>query len=323
MTETRRPRTHATALWVAALLVLALPATAWAQGRLMGRVVNAEGEPIAGVEITVRSVDRGDEFTLTTDESGRFMRPGLSIGVYEVVFEKEGYAPMAVQRRIGGGETSVEVVLEAVTPAGPRGSEEYAQAFEAFQAGDFETTVQLLEPLAEDNPDFAAAFLLLGRSHFEMEHWEEAIAAYSRALELSPDEAGVHMDLGTAYVETGQMEEAKAHLERTLELQPEEASAHYNVGVVYFQANEIEPAVEHLRSAAELQPDNALAHKALAFALVRQESPAEAAEHLERYLELSPDAADAAEMAELAEQLRAAAEAQEDGDQGDQQDEQG
>lgn len=59
--------------------------------------------------------------------------------------------------------------------------------------------------------------------HLELEKeqkWDEAIAAYRRAIELNPDYSWSHKHLGDILAERGQLTEASACYRRALQLQP-------------------------------------------------------------------------------------------------------
>ncbi len=301
MTTVRRLSTLALFIFLAAVAGEAL-----GQARFTGRVLDVAGEPIEGVRIILRNLDNGQVVELRSDGSGRFFRRALTIGMYEIRFEKDGYIPVQEQRRLGSGQTQHDAVLEPanIQTLGAEASPEYAAAFEAFNAGDRERAITILEDLVQQAPDFASGYLLLARSHFELNQWEPAIASYKRVIELNPDVSIAYLDLGVAYAETGEIDLAKESFETALQMQPGDASIHYNIGTVFVRADRIDDAIEHLRLATELEPDNALAHKALAFALVRQSDTEGARHHLERYLEIMPDAPDAAEMQAILEQLR-------------------
>lgn len=274
--------------------------------RLTGRVADPSGAAISEVTITLRNLDNGQVVQLHSGGDGKYFRRALTIGRYELSFEKAGYVTVRDERRLGSGQSVYDAVMEpaVVAPVDPGASPEYAAAFEAFNAGDQGRAIEILVPLVQQQPEFLAGILLLSRSHFELGHWEEAIAGYLRVIQLQPDVAVAYLDLGVAQVETGDLQGAEANFGKALALQPDDASVHYNIGAIYVRADRVDEAIVHLTKATELDPDSALAHKALAFALVRRNDVEGAIHHLQRYLEIAPDAADAAEMAALLEQLR-------------------
>ena len=303
----RRHMTLAFPLLVAGALTLAAGATtANAQtARVTGRVTDmVDGEPIGGVSITLRNTDTGLTVQLTSKDDGSYFRRALPIGRFEITFEKEGYVPARDSRRLGSGQTTHNAVLEPTRAAPPGSSPEYIAAYTAFEAGDLPQTIEVLTALLGDQPDFGPGHLLLARSHYELEHWEEAIVGYKRVIELEPEIPVAYLDLGVALSAIGELDDASKYFEKAVSMQPDDATAYYNIGAIFIRADRVDEAIEYLTRSTEIDPEQPLAHKALAFALVRKQDTARAAVHLERYLEIEPAAADAAEMLALLEQLR-------------------
>ncbi len=77
-----------------------------AQGAVAGTVTNQAGAPIAGAEVTLRSVSQGFTRTFTTDGSGGFRAVALPQGQYEVVVNASGYNSLADTVSVGSGGTA-------------------------------------------------------------------------------------------------------------------------------------------------------------------------------------------------------------------------
>lgn len=75
------------------VFLFSLAATASAQntGSIKGKVRTQKGKGIEAVTVTIRQ-DGKDLRSVKTDEDGKFRMEGLRTGLYNVVFEKSGYA---------------------------------------------------------------------------------------------------------------------------------------------------------------------------------------------------------------------------------------
>jgi len=99
------------------LIVLAIPAAAWAQvvgGSISGTVTDSTGSRIAGTIVVVHNVETGTERKLVTDSDGRYGAPSLTVGSYDVIVKRDGFAP---ERRSGisltvGQSTQVDLTLQ-------------------------------------------------------------------------------------------------------------------------------------------------------------------------------------------------------------------
>lgn len=98
------------ALVAAPAVTLMTPSVAIAQnltqGAVAGTVENQAGAPIAGAEVTLRSVSQGFTRTFTTDASGGFRAVALPQGQYEVVVNASGYNSLTDTVNVGSGGTA-------------------------------------------------------------------------------------------------------------------------------------------------------------------------------------------------------------------------
>lgn len=78
--------------------------------RLSGTVLDMEGKPYPGVVVTITEKDKGTQYTVTTDENGKYVQNGLPNGTYTVNFKKDNinYSDMI---QTNGGTTDTGVVL--------------------------------------------------------------------------------------------------------------------------------------------------------------------------------------------------------------------
>ena len=63
----------------------------------------------------------------------------------------------------------------------------------------------------------------------------EAIASYSRAIELNPGFAEAYANRGVAYVKTGEFDKAITDYNEAIRLEPTRASTYYNRGIAYLE----------------------------------------------------------------------------------------
>src|SRR5258708_1876383 len=87
--------THRIALACLAILPLAAPLRAQDAG-LVGTVIDPTGAVVAGVNITVHSVETNIQRRVTTDERGRYSISPLAIGRYTLTAEAPGFRTVTV-----------------------------------------------------------------------------------------------------------------------------------------------------------------------------------------------------------------------------------
>ncbi len=91
---------------VAVAALLLGPGTALAQsaqnGTIVGRVTDAQGQPLAAAQISVVGTNRGN----LTNEDGRFLIPGIPAGEYEVQATLIGYTQGTQHVTVSAGQTA-------------------------------------------------------------------------------------------------------------------------------------------------------------------------------------------------------------------------
>ena len=97
----------------------------------------------------------------------------------------------------------------------------------------------------------------LGLAYYQLENYDEAVAAYGKAEELDPTFCPVHALSGIAYRELGRFDDAQASYYAAIDCAPDEGRHYYNLGILLdLYRNDLEGALEFYRKARRLMPDN-------------------------------------------------------------------
>lgn len=99
----------------------------------------------------------------------------------------------------------------------------------------------------------------LGVRYLSEGNYEEAVLAFTAAIEIDPKRAPAYVGRGDAYVLSGETEEnltaAKADYETAIELDETSAEAYLGLADVYIRQGDYEKALEILRQGYEATPD--------------------------------------------------------------------
>ena len=147
------------AMVLAAAFVLAgLSAAAQqTESRLIGKITDESGGIMPGVTVTATAAATGQVRTAVSDEQGRYTITNLAPGLYRVVFELSGFAPIRQEITLGVGETKpsdvalgVAGVTEAVIVTGD------SQAIETTSArSGVNVSTEEIEQLPVNGRNFA------------------------------------------------------------------------------------------------------------------------------------------------------------------------
>jgi tetratricopeptide (TPR) repeat protein len=97
---------------------------------------------------------------------------------------------------------------------------DYDLGVKAVQAGDYQRALAPLQRVVQTDPRNADAWNYIGFSQRNLQHFDESLAAYQKALAINPDHRGANEYLGELYLKTGDLEKARERLSKLQNLCP-------------------------------------------------------------------------------------------------------
>ncbi len=94
----------------------------------------------------------------------------------------------------------------------PTVSREYRQAVKAVKKEDYTKAIDLLQTVIDDDPENANAWNYMGFSLRHLKQYDNALAAYGKALKIKPRHRGALEYLGELYLQIGDLRQARAQL---------------------------------------------------------------------------------------------------------------
>lgn len=158
--------------------------------------------------------------------------------------------------------------------------------FMSYNDQNYTEAVKFLEPLIDayiTDPGFVQ---ILGFSYGYLERRDEALALYTRAIELDPDNLLNHMNLAILYVQQEESDKAVPHYLRVIELNPFDVDAMVQLADAYLKHEDEDSAFPYLEKAMELDPSNANVVGQLGIYYVRRGVRTGNAEDIQRGQEL-------------------------------------
>lgn len=308
------------ALWFA-LLISFLSHAAFADptGRIRGTVKDPEGKPVEKVAIAIEAQGEVPQtYKATTNTKGEYIHIGIKPGIYRVTPSKDGYVPVnyayAELRISPSDKPAVADFVMRVKPqaaaapqqsntAQPAQDAEAQKAMSLLSSGKVEEAIAAFTKAIEANPNNAALHHNLAVAYEKKDDEEEARKHFQEAIRLKPDFGQAYLSLGNSYMSEQQYDEAIAALKKATELLPQNYDAFYNLAACYADTSKFSEAESTFRKAVEINPNEPIAHYQLGMALYGQSKNAEAKAEFQKYLELNPNAADKQEVEELIKSL--------------------
>ena len=287
---------------------LAPAAVLAAVGSIKGKVADAEGKSLAGVQITLLDETRGQTYTVKTDKKGSYFLMGISPAEYKLKLEKSGFQPLEGRVTIEPGQNSVfDAVLAPSAPVAvkPEWEEANVRANELFKAGRYEEAAAAYREILTSNPNLAAIHFNLGNCAYNLGRFKEAIANYAEAVRIKPDLFEAYTNMANVYGKLRRFSEAIPLFEKAAQAYPENARLLSALGLLYLNDGQGAKAVEILEKAAVLDPGQLTTFSSLGIAYTQTAAYGKAVAAYEKYLTLVEDAKEIERVRGLIEQLKA------------------
>ena len=159
-----------------------------------------------------------------------------------------------------------------------------------FQLKHWRNTTALFTRALEVAPRNSLAHHALGATLAAQGNVAEAVGHYLAALEIDPAYDAVHVNLGCILAEQGKRQEAKNHFQEVLGRNPRHARACRCLGNVLFAEGDFAEALSQYELAWQIQPNAGLTAEALAMLSPQEEVSPKALPYLRQALDLLPAA---------------------------------
>ncbi len=147
-------------------------------------------------------------------------------------------------------------------------------------------------------PRNTAAWYLLGRTEYNLDHPGPATQAFLQCLILEPGNLRAQYNLGLAFERLQQPEKAIEAYQRAIKLEAASAKPdpqpYLDLGILLLSQQKADQALPYLQRAVEVAPSNAKAHEEFALCLDKLGRSPEAAAEMLLCVHLAPDSAAAA-----------------------------
>jgi serine/threonine protein kinase/Flp pilus assembly protein TadD len=163
------------------------------------------------------------------------------------------------------GSQSQVICLESVAKADTY----FVLGAKEYKLRRYDEAIEAFTKAINIKPDYVDAYLRRGNAYGGKDEQDKAISDYSKAIELAPKYAEVYINRGLSYSLKGEYGKAMLDYDKAIELDPTLASVYINRGMAYNSRGEFDKAILDISRAIELDSKNALFYieRAKAYAL--------------------------------------------------------
>lgn len=247
------------------------------------------------------------EYVIETDATDKFSSSSTNITVIpldlrraEVFRVSIQLSPKPVAETTRPGVVMADVDLNVPKEAQKR----YREGMKALAAASAQRAVSELQAAVKIYPDYYSARLELGRELRSLKRFAEAAEVLKPTLKLAPKRAEPLVEYGVVLMALDRRDEAVAAFSAALQLEETNWGSHLYLGMALLE-KEKDEAERHLQRALELNESKAArAHLSLARLEAGRGRRQLAITHLQAYLTLTPEAPDAEPVRQLIERLQ-------------------
>lgn len=298
---------------IAAALVLAAAAALFPQehkgkGRLYGTVTDQQGQPLEGVLVKLVYTPTKTGVEVTTDKEGRWTAAWLRKGLWNVDFEKFGYAPKAISVDAQESQRNPPIDIALVKVEGLLLTEEIKtllnQGNALFDEQKYDEARAVYESMIEKFPDAYIIHRNIGNCWFAQEKYDLAEQSYLKVLEKDPDNADAMVQVGNTYMNRGDAETALQWYGKIQFDKIDDPIVLYNVGTSYYNNGKFQEALKFYRRSVEIQKNNPDSLYQLGLTCLNLQQNTDAVAAFETYLQVDPDSGRSAQVKGFLEYLK-------------------
>jgi len=149
---------------------------------------------------------------------------------------------------------------------------ELSRAREAGMAGDFDEAVRTIEAILKDDPTISDAHFSLGNVLYKARRFTEALASFTRSLDLKPDDSFTVINISNCYQALGRFDEAEKFVLDYIASGFEDPQLYFLLGNLKVHRNEPDKAITYFEKCLAVNPRSASAHNGLAAVYLNRES---------------------------------------------------
>jgi len=132
-----------------------------------------------------------------------------------------------------------------------------ARALTLGDAGNWYELIVFCQERIKEYPENFSAWLLLGTAFHQIQHYDEAIDAFRRAVLINPENAGTWLILGKSYYMAENYDQAIVAFRQSLVIDPKNVETLETLAHAYILSNDRTAALGVFRELNRLDPERA------------------------------------------------------------------
>ena len=165
----------------------------------------------------------------------------------------------------------------------------YYQGVALFQLESWDDAIAAFDEAIRRKPDYAYAYNDRGSVKMKMENYDGAIADYTNAVKYDANLHFAYNNLGSVYRKKQDYNKAELYYTEAIKRKPDYYLAYNNRGTARFEQGKYNDALSDFSKAAQLNPEYAFAYNNQASVYIKMENYAEAVKACDKAIALNAE----------------------------------
>ncbi len=167
-------------------------------------------------------------------------------------------------------------------------AEWFEKGVAAYTVGNYAEALAAFSKVLELIPQYKKAYLARGVAYDKLGNYNQAIKDFDKAIELNPEDADVYVGRGLLYGKHGNMNQAIKDFNKAIELKPQLAEAYDNRGIAYRKLGKDNQAIKDYDKAIELNPKDSSVYYNRGLSYFKLGNNKQAIKDFSKVIEMSP-----------------------------------
>ena len=278
------------------------------KGRVVGYVLDEEGNPIEGVKVKLFSELAQDGFEVYTDAKGKWLGAWIRGGQWTMDFTKVGYLPEQMIADLKQYASNPDLSITLTKAEGLLLTDELKNALKEgnlfFDQGQYETAITAYEKILTEYPEAYIINTNIGNAYFKMENYDQAIEYYQNVLAQDAAHQDSMLLIGNSYFNKDEQETALEWYGKMEFEKISDPNVLYNIGTNYYNLGKYEEALKYYKRSVELKEDFLDSLYQLGLAYLTTTKYKESIEAFEKYLKYDTESGRADQVKNFIEFLK-------------------
>ncbi len=158
-----------------------------------------------------------------------------------------------------------------------------------YKKGQFDEALAAYDKAINLDSNYSKAFYGKGLTYVKQRKYDEAVEAFGKAVEIDPSYDKAYSAMGSTYKDMKKYNESVEAYQKAIEIDQTGYSTMYNLALVYDSMNEYQNAIKYFRMATQVKPDYYRAFTLLGETFMSMGDADQAVMALENALAIKPD----------------------------------